>query len=162
MMLKTMASTRVERSPDPVEALASQVLRRGRCLKIKARGGSMIPFLRDGDVALVTPAEAATVRVGDVVCFETVCGRLFLHRVVQRQAARVVTKGDALIFTAVIGLHQVLGKVRAIERGGEVRRLDTRAARWANRVIAFLSPALSRLLLLAIGVRRLARGVLRG
>jgi signal peptidase I len=144
-----------------VDELASQVLRRGRCLRIKARGGSMTPFLRDGDVALVAPAEAEAIRVGDVICYETAPGRLFLHRVVARQGARVVARGDALTSTAVISVRRVLGTVRAIERQGRTRRLDTRAARWRSRVVAFLSPALSRAVLLAIGVRRLVRAVLR-
>jgi hypothetical protein len=122
----------------------------------------MTPFLRDGDVALVMPAEAEAVRVGDVVCYETAPGRLFLHRMVARRGARVVAKGDALTSTEAISLRQILGTVRAIERRGRVRRLDTRAARWGSRVIAFLSPAVSRLLLLAVGGRRLVRAALRG
>lgn len=142
-----------------VEELASQVLRRGRGLRIKARGGSMTPFLRDGDVALVTPARAGEVRVGDVVCYETTPGRLFLHRAVTRRGARIVTKGDALPSADVISPRQILGTVSAIERRGRLKRLDTRAARVGNRVIAFLSPALSRLLPLAITVRGLARRV---
>jgi hypothetical protein len=145
-----------------VDELASQILKQGRCLRIRARGGSMTPFLRDGDVALVTPAERAAVRVGDVICYETAPGRLFLHRVITRQGARVVAKGDALTSSDVIALPQILGTVRAVVRGGRARRLDTRVARWGSRVIAFLSPVLSRLLPLALGVRRLARAVLGG
>ncbi len=163
MMLATMASTPVglPTGRRSLDELASQVLRQGRWLRIRAHGGSMTPFLRDGDVALVTPAAGGDIRVGDVVCFETAPGRLFLHRVVERQGTRVVAKGDALISTTVIGLHQVLGKVQAIERRGRVKRLDTRAARWRNRAIAFLSPALSRLSSLAVGLRRFVRAVPR-
>jgi hypothetical protein len=122
----------------------------------------MTPFLRDGDVALVTPIEGGNVRVGDVICYETTPGRLFLHRVVTRHGAGVVAKGDALTSRDVISFRQILGTVSAIERGGRARRLDTRILRGWSRVIAFLSPALSRLVPLASGVRRLARGVLGG
>src|SRR5262245_25540505 len=146
----------------PVEELASQILRRGRGLWIKARGGSMMPFLRDGDIAFVRPASAAQIRVGDVVCYESTGGRLFLHRVVDRQAGQVVTRGDALTSADVVSLRKVLGTVSAIVRRGRVRRLDTRAAWWRNRAIAFLSPALSRLLLLAVESRNLARAMARG
>jgi hypothetical protein len=122
----------------------------------------MTPFIRDGDVALVAPAEGARVRVGDVICYETAPGRLFLHRVVTRHRAGVVAKGDALTSSDVVSFRQILGTVRAIERGGRARRLDTRIARCWSRVIAFLSPALSRLVPLASGMRLRARVVFGG
>jgi signal peptidase I len=160
MIPEAMASAMI--GSRPVEELASQVLRQGRGLWIKARGGSMTPFLRDGDVAFVMPAGDGEIRVGDVICYESTAGRLFLHRVVTRQQGRVVTKGDALTSADVICLRQILGTVSAIARRGRVRRLDTRSARWENRVIASLSPALSRLVHLAVEGRDLARAMLRG
>jgi len=145
-----------------VDDLAAQLLRRGKRLRIKARGGSMVPFLRDGDVALVTPTAGSEVGVGDVVCYEMPPGRLFLHRVIARDRDRVVAKGDALPFTEVVERAQLLGTVVAIERHGRVRRLDTRTAHWRNRAIASLSPALPRALALAGRLRRLWRVAFRG
>lgn len=145
-----------------VDDLAAQLLRRGGRLRIKARGGSMIPFLWDGDVALVTPAAGKEVDVGDVVCYERPPGRLILHRVVARDRDRVVAKGDALAFTEVIDRGQLLGKVVAVERHGRVRRLDTRAARWRNRAIAAISPVLPRLLTLALRLRPVWTAASRG
>src|SRR5207302_786423 len=146
----------------PVDDLGAQLLRRGERLRIKARGGSMVPFLWDGDVAVVTPTAASEVDVGDVVCYEMPPGQLYLHRVIARDRDRVVAKGDALPFTEVVERAQLLGTVVAIERRGRVRRLDTPAARWRNRAIAFLSPALPRVLALAGRLRRLWRAALRG
>ena len=146
----------------PVDDLGAQLLRRGERLRIKARGGSMVPFLWDGDVAVVTPTAASEVDVGDVVCYEMPPGRLYLHRVIARDRDRVVAKGDALPFTEVVERAQLLGTVVAIERHGRVRRLDTPTARWRNRAIAFLSPALPRALALAGRLRRLWRAALRG
>jgi hypothetical protein len=145
-----------------VDDLAAQLLRRGKGLRIKARGGSMVPFLRDGDVALVTPTAGSEVGVGDVVCYEMPPGRLYLHRVIARDRDRVVAKGDALPFTEVVERAQLLGTVVAIERHGRVRRLDTRTAQWRNRAIASLSPALPRALALAGRLRRLWRVACRG
>jgi hypothetical protein len=145
----------------PTDELAAEVLRRGMPLRIKARGGSMIPFLWDGDVALVTPTAGAQIGVGDVICYEAPPGRLFLHRVIERQREWFVAKGDALTFPEIIDPPQLLGKVVAIERHGRIRRLDTRVARWRNRAIVVLSPLLSRLLPLAIRVRRIWRGALQ-
>jgi hypothetical protein len=143
-----------------VEELASQVLKRGRGLWIKARGGSMTPFLRDGDAAFVEPTN--DVGVGDIICFESASGRLFLHRVVARRRARVVTRGDALTSADVIPRRRILGTVTAVERRGRIRRLDTRGARWGNRVIARLSPVVARLVHAAVEGRGLARAIVRG
>ena len=119
----------------------------------------MLPFLRDGDLLLVSPVASSEILVGDVLCYEKPPGRLFLHRVIKRTGEQFVTKGDALDFTDVIFLEEILGKVVAVERHGRVRRLDTRWARGRNRAIVFLSPLLPRLLHLALPVRRLWRAV---
>jgi len=137
-----------------VDDLAAQLLRRGKRLRIKARGGSMVPFLRDGDVALVTPTAGSEVGVGDVVCYEMPPGRLYLHRVIARDRDRVVAKGDALGSRELVQFTQLLGKAIGLERQGTVRRLDTRVARWRNRTIAAVSPLLPALLFLALRLRR--------
>ena len=146
----------------PADELAVQVLRRGAPLRIKARGGSMLPFLLDGDVALVTPAAGAEIGVGDVICYETPPGRLFMHRVIERRRERFVAKGDALTFTDLIDPEQVLGKVVAVQRRGSVTRLDTRIGRWRNRAIAAVSTLIPFPMALAILVRRIVRAALRG
>src|SRR3989442_10385986 len=92
------------------DALAADLLRRGAPLRIKARGGSMLPFLRDGDVALVMPAVGTEIGVGDVICYETAAGRLFLHPVIEDRRERVLGKSDALAFTASVGPGQVFGR----------------------------------------------------
>ena len=122
----------------------------------------MLPFLRDGDVALVLPAARTEVGVGDVICYEASPGRLFVHRVIERARDRFLAKGDALACVDVIGPPQLLGKVVAIERHGRLRRLDSRIAHWRNRVVASLSRRLPLLFALAVDVGRSARAALRG
>jgi hypothetical protein len=145
-----------------VDDLAADLLRRGERLRIKARGGSMLPFVRDGDVAHVMPSAGREIRVGDVICYETPPGGLILHRVVERDRDRFVAKGDALAFTEAIDRQHLLGRVVAVERRGRVRRLDTRTARWRNRAIASISPLLPRLLSLALRLRPVWRAAVRG
>jgi hypothetical protein len=146
----------------PFDELAADLLRRGSPLRIKARGGSMTPFVRDGDVALVAPIDGRKVGIGDVICYETPTGKLLLHRLIAGDRDRVVAKGDALTFVEVIDRTRLLGKVVAVERHGTVKRLDTRVAGWRNRVIALLSPFLPPLLLLALRVRRFWRTAFHG
>jgi signal peptidase I len=143
----------------PVAELGGELLRRGAPLRIKARGGSMIPFILDGDVVRVRPAGTSEILVGDVICYEKPPGTLFLHRVIKRHGGQFVTKGDALDFTDLVSPEQVLGKAVAIERHGRVKRLDT--GRWRNRAIALFSPLLPRLLGPAVRLRRMWKAALR-
>jgi hypothetical protein len=122
----------------------------------------MIPFLRDGDVALVSPSTGGDVDVGDVICFKAPAGRLCLHRVIQRDRDRIVVKGDALAFVDLIEPGHVLGKVVAVGRRGRVKRLDTRIARWRNRAIVSLSTLVPSFIPLAVRVGRVVRAARRG
>jgi hypothetical protein len=145
-----------------VEELAVDLLRRGSPLRVKARGGSMTPFVRDGDVALVEPAAPADVGIGDVICYETTSGTLRLHRLIARDPRGVVARGDALAGVEVVEGTRLLGKVVAVERHGTIRRFDTRLARWRNRAIAAFSPCWPPLLSLVHGLRCLRRVASRG
>jgi hypothetical protein len=144
------------------ESLAAAALRGGRPLRIRVRGGSMLPFVRDGDDVVVEPAAPGDVRTGDVLCYEPWPGRLFLHRLVARTVDGLVTKGDALTYSETIPPAALLGRVTRVERAGRVRRLDTPLARGASRLIAAFSHVLSGVLPVALWVRRRARAVRRG
>ena len=144
------------------DELAIEALRRHGRLSLKARGGSMTPFIRDGDIVVIANAQRMNVAVGDVVCYETHPGRLRLHRVVAHDRERLRVKGDALGFTEVVEDAQLLGKVIVVKRHGAVTPFDTSRARWRNRVIAFLSPAIPPLLSVALACRRIWRAGVRG
>jgi hypothetical protein len=142
--------------------LAVQSLRRGNALRLLARGGSMLPFLRDGDVLTVRAASGAEARIGDVICYEPPAGGLCLHRVVARRERDLVTRGDALAYVDVVPDAAVLGVVVARERHGRRVALDTPAARRRARLVVRLAPAVAWLLPLARGLRRAARKVWHG
>jgi signal peptidase I len=142
--------------------LAATFLQRGNTLRVRARGDSMLPFLRHGDVLHVRRLPAADVRVGDVICYAPSPGRLHLHRVVARDERGFVTRGDALPYVEDVPATRVLGRVIARERRGRLRRLDTRAARRCNRAIVAAAPLTARVLPLARALRRAWRTVRRG
>lgn len=153
------------RTPEPAprrDALAARSLRLGTTLRVRARGGSMLPFLLDGDVLVVRPAAAAEVRTGDVICYEPPSGGLCLHRVIARGERGFVTRGDALTYVEVVPDAALLGVVTARERRGRRTALDTPPARRRGRVIAAVAPATARLLPLARWLRRAGRAVRRG
>ncbi len=163
-MLSAVSSPQPD-TPGPaasLDALAAQSLRLGTTLRLRARGGSMRPFLLDGDLLVVRPTAAAEVRIGDVICYEPPSGGLCLHRVVAREERGFVTRGDALTYVEVVPDAALLGLVIGRERDGRRTALDTPAARRWARVITVLAPALARVLPLALGLGRAGRAVCRG
>ena len=100
--------------------LLEQLLARGQRATVRARGGSMWPALRDGDVltlqgagpgaALPAFREVVAVRCGDA---------LVIHRTVRRDACAVVLRGDACPAPdGAFPLAAILGRVVAVRRAG--------------------------------------------
>ncbi len=113
--------------------LAADLLGGGHALRFQARGGSMVPFIKHGDVVEVQPVEAAAIRRGDVVLCRNGGGRVVVHRVVRvgRENGQIVlvVKGDALARPdGRIPPGDVLGQVVAVERGG--KRFELNEGRW--------------------------------
>jgi signal peptidase len=103
--------------------LAVTILRAGRAVQFRARGTSMSPLVRDGDIVLVRPLNPRRARLGDVVLFTDGPGHVFLHRVVRKRRSRAgigfTVQGDRLSQPdGVIPEAQVHGLVMAIDRQG--------------------------------------------
>ena len=110
----------------PKEELWLEGLRQGRPMRFQPLGGSMFPFLRQGDVVTIV---AAPGRIGDIVLTRP-APDLLLHRLVARHGDRLITKGDALHYLdQPIAPHQVLGRACTKERHGRISRLDSLPAR---------------------------------
>lgn len=100
------------------ENTVSDLLRRGVPVRFQAKGDSMYPSIRCGEHVHVSPAEAETLRVGDVVLARARRG-LTAHRVVKLHDNSVITRGDnALGRDAVLEHDAVIGRVTLVERGG--------------------------------------------
>jgi hypothetical protein len=93
-----------------------------RCtpFRFRARGHSMFPFVRDGDVLTISPIGPESLRCGDVVAVALpVSGRLAVHRIVSLSASSVVTRGDNVRRPdGRVPLRDVLGRVARVERRG--------------------------------------------
>ena len=97
----------------------------GLPIRFQARGGSMRPFIQDGDTITVSPLPRPAPRFGDVVAFlHPVSGQVIVHRVNRREGGRFWTQGDSVGEGEgpMEGSH-LLGGVSHIERGGRPRRL---------------------------------------
>lgn len=77
------------------EEILRPLLEQGLSVRFQARGGSMSPAIRDGEVVEVTPVIAKELRKGDIVLAKSEHG-FRLHRIVMADPARdcFVTRGD--------------------------------------------------------------------
>ena len=132
-------------------SLMRAVLERGVPFRFRARGWSMTPFIRDGDVITVSPLGRALPAAGDVVAFvRPEKGTLVVHRVVSRHGAAVVIRGDSAPGAAdeVIPAGSLLGRVTQVEREGRSVRLglgpERAAIAWLSRS-GWLAPLRARI-----------------
>ena len=109
--------------------LSAEILGRGSALRFRARGESMRPFIRGGDLIEVVAIAQGAPRLGDIAFYWTSAVYPRAHRVVKKWAqndlAMVQTRGDSCTRTdPPIPLQHVLGIVVAVRRGDGWRRLD--------------------------------------
>jgi hypothetical protein len=116
-LARTTAGELALSGPALVELMRG-VLRKGAAFRFKARGGSMGPFIRNGDIVTVAPLGPGPLRVGDVMAFTGAReGDLRVHRVVASDGDALIAKGDNVSGPdGSIPPAQVLGVVRSVER----------------------------------------------
>jgi signal peptidase I len=105
--------------------LLEAVLEKRYSLRFRARGFSMSPFIRDGDVLTLSPLAHGKLRLGDIVAFPNVTTNgLIVHRVVAIKDGCAVTRGDNADWPdGRVSLCDVLARVTRVERDGRnVRR----------------------------------------
>jgi len=136
------------------------VLVKGVPFRFMARGSSMYPFLKDGDVITVEPFRAPEggrldLVTGDIVAFcHPGTGRLVVHRVIARRLGAVTVRGDNC--TAPDGDIEegaLLGRVSRVERDGRPVALGRGPEKF---FIAYLAKH-DALIALVAGARRFAR-----
>jgi hypothetical protein len=165
--------------------LMQAVLARGRSFRFRARGWSMTPFIRDGDVITIAPAQppdrnprlptsssqsardltkARNCDVGRVVAFvSTPSRRLVVHRIIGRYNSGFFIQGDNLSgpVTETVGVEDILGRVVRIERGSRRIWLGLGPERYAIAVLTragLLLPIRSRVAVLRRVFRRRPHG----
>lgn len=106
-------------------------------LHSRARGGSMLPAIAPGDRLAFRACSADAVEPGQVVLIHYL-GKLVTHRLVKRDGACVITRGDALPADDLpVDADAVLGVLvlhrrgqRLLHAGGRHWLRRQRSARW--------------------------------
>lgn len=114
------------------------VLAKGMPFRFKAKGFSMSPFIKDGDVITVIPFSEPKAHLGDVVAFiDPRSNRLAVHRIVGRESDGYLIQGDNLPEAdGAIPWDRLLGLVAKVEREGQTVSLGFGPER---HLVAFLS-----------------------
>ncbi len=122
--------------------LISKVMKKHECIDLPAKGTSMFPFIREGDVCTFITCSPMTLEKGDIVLFHTVHGQLVTHRFYYRkrigQSDYFMFKGDSnLGFDEPITEEQVIGKLIYIKKNG--RRISANSwisVLWSKAVLS--------------------------
>ena len=127
------------------EELSAQVLKAGHDLRFRARGSSMRPMVRDGDILIVRRADDTEIAVGDIVFYRSHRKGMVVHRVVGVQKDMregiLVVKGDAVGSPdPAVCESQVWGKVVSIERSGRPIDPDSRLWRYFGALYVHFPP----------------------
>jgi hypothetical protein len=121
--------------------LAIEVLREFGEVRFVARGASMLPSIRPGDMLVVRQARIGEIRMGDVVLYvRNEC--FYAHRAICLDSQlRLTTRGDALAQAdAPVDESELLGQVTAVIRGSKTIRLTQEQGAW----IRFMRRVLQR------------------
>ena len=119
--------------------LTEEVLSRGGSFCFRARGFSMVPFIRDRDILTIESIKASVLDMGDIAFYRLAGDRLVAHRVVCREVLdgkEILTmRGDVPSgsYDRVLA-EQVLGRVVSVQREEKLIRLD----RGFRRLMALL------------------------
>jgi hypothetical protein len=100
--------------------LLTAVLGRKRSFRFRAKGYSMAPFIRDGDVITLAPLGNTPPRMGEVVAYvNPTRERLVVHRVVARRGNAFLIKSDNESRSdGLVPCRCILGRVTRVERDG--------------------------------------------
>jgi ribosomal protein S18 acetylase RimI-like enzyme/signal peptidase I len=107
-------------SPALVE-LIQAVLSKDHSFRFQAKGFSMFPFIREGDVIRIAPLKPSSPRLGDVVAF-TPPGtqKLLVHRVIGGKGDSCLIRGDnAPAADGFLPRGRIIGRVILVERNGK-------------------------------------------
>lgn len=99
--------------------LMTAVLEKGKPFRFTARGMSMSPFIKDGDLLTVAPFSGERrPRLGDITAVvSVVTGRLLVHRIVRITSENCLIKGDnSPMSDGLFPIDSLLGFVSHLER----------------------------------------------
>jgi len=101
--------------------LVKHLVKQGKECRFQAKGYSMSPFIKGGDMTTISPMFGSLPRLGDVIAFiHPKTEKLLIHRVVRKFGDAYLLKGEsALEPDGLIKKEAILGLVTKVERKGK-------------------------------------------
>jgi signal peptidase I len=129
---------RISVSPDEVSRETSST---GHAWRVKSRGESMYPLIKNGDTLLIEPLKADELHPGDIAFYRVSSGSFVAHRFIKRNSSGLLlTNGDSLRqYDELVDEGQVFGKVIQIEHNGKALKLAGRLNNLNTRLITWLA-----------------------
>ena len=123
-------------------AWAEEEIAQGRCIRIRMRGISMRPFLREGkDEITIAPCRPDRLKRLDVILFRYK-GRHLVHRIVNIDGGLYTLQGDGVWASQEqCHAHDIVGKMTTIHRpSGKTIAVTSRTWRTYSRLWHTLRP----------------------
>ena len=123
-------------------ALRKEAIKKGHSVQTLARGYSMFPFLRKGDLLTVEPVSMDKIKRGDVVVFEME-EKWIAHRVIKirngEKGLEFMLQGDTCIaFDPVVDKENFIGLVSVFTRSNSKRDLSIGVLHFWRKLILVL------------------------
>lgn len=118
--------------------LLKATLAKGLSFRFEAKGFSMAPFIKSGDVVTVSPLSSSPISIGKPAAFiHPLTKKLVIHRVIGKIDKDYFIKGDnSLAADGLVRKENILGYVSAVERNGKAVSFGFGREKF---IIAFLS-----------------------
>jgi signal peptidase I len=124
-------------SGSDLHGIMFSVLEKGTAFRFRAKGVSMSPFIRNGDILTIARLDDGGARPGDIVVVNHAGRSVIVHRVIKASAKDIILKGDnCSIADGTFVYTSIVGKVTTIERDG--RKVGFHSGS-TGRLIAFVS-----------------------
>ena len=144
--LSTIQGGELSLSAHAVTSLLEGVFSKGASFRFRAKGYSMHPWIRHGDVITLSANGPKSPDIGDVVAaIHPVNERLLVHRVIAVREGHCLLKGDNMASAdGLFSARDLLGKVVSVHRNGKRIRLGLGMEKlllaWVSRLRAFKRP----------------------
>jgi signal peptidase I len=130
--------------------LSNDILTKGSYLRFQAKGNSMFPAIKNGDILNIEPIKDKDLQWADVLFYRAAGRRMVAHRLIKKyfqdKKLILITRGDyTVVNDAKVSLDDVLGRVKAIERSGRTIGLNSGIGRINNLFFAGISPLVIKL-----------------
>ena len=144
--------------------ISKDILGRGAVLRFQARGWSMFPAVRDGDMLTVQLATPDEIKPQDIIFYRTKDSRVIAHRVVKKIRTEekniLLTRGDfSRDKVEKVFFEDVMGKVSNIERNGRAFNICKGTGKFSDRFFFTFGPLIMMLRQVLAGLLFYIQGI---